>query len=156
MHLGLTGTASLAEELDSAPCTHVESAVSIVILREPSGCLRSLLPLGSRRAERMLVQLRDGRKIIGLMRSFDQFANIVLENAVERVIVDTRFADVPLGLYVIRGENVVLLGEMVRIHALTHAQHQTCASLLPLPTAHHVRGLLDRTTPRRRKRQRSC
>ena len=38
----------------------------------------------------------------------------VLEEAVERLIVDKRFADVPLGLYVIRGENVVLLGEVVR------------------------------------------
>ena len=56
------------------------------------------------------MQLRDGRKIIGIMRSFDQFANVVLEDAVERIIVDKRFADVPLGLYVIRGENVVLLG----------------------------------------------
>ena len=32
-----------------------------------------------------MVQLRDGRKIIGIMRSFDQFANIVLEQAVERI-----------------------------------------------------------------------
>ena len=63
----------------------------------------------------MLVVLRDGRKIIGMMRSFDQFANIVLEEAVERLIVGKQFADVPLGLYVIRGENVVLLGEMVRV-----------------------------------------
>ena len=63
----------------------------------------------------MLVVLRDGRKIIGKMRSFDQFANIVLESAVERIIVGTSYADVPLGLYVIRGENVVLLGEVVRV-----------------------------------------
>lgn len=27
----------------------------------------------------LMVQLRDGRKVIGVMRSFDQFANIVLE-----------------------------------------------------------------------------
>ena len=27
----------------------------------------------------LLVQLRDGRKIIGILRSFDQFANLVLE-----------------------------------------------------------------------------
>ena len=66
----------------------------------------------------MLVQLRDGRKIIGIFRSFDQFSNIVLEEAVERVIVGLRYADVPLGLYVIRGENVVLLGQIVRIAAL--------------------------------------
>ena len=66
-----------------------------------------------------LVQLRDGRKIIGILRSFDQFANIVLEEAVERIIVDKRYADVPLGLYVIRGENVVLIGQIVRATART-------------------------------------
>ena len=61
-----------------------------------------------------MVVLRDGRKIIGTMRCFDQFSNIVLEQALERVIVGTKFGDVPLGLYVIRGENVVLLGQLVR------------------------------------------
>jgi small nuclear ribonucleoprotein (snRNP)-like protein len=65
-------------------------------------------------AAKTLVQLRDGRKIIGIMRSFDQFANVVLEEAFERIIFGGRFADVPLGLYVIRGENVVLLGQIVR------------------------------------------
>lgn len=29
--------------------------------------------------KKLLVQLRDGRKIIGILRSFDQFANLVLE-----------------------------------------------------------------------------
>ena len=75
---GLTGTASLAEELD----------------------------------KKLMLVLRDGRKIIGIMRSFDQFSNIVLEHAEERVVVGKRFADVPLGLYVIRGENLVLLGQI--------------------------------------------
>jgi U6 snRNA-associated Sm-like protein LSm1 len=28
----------------------------------------------------LMVQLRDGRKVIGIMRSFDQFANLVLES----------------------------------------------------------------------------
>lgn len=27
----------------------------------------------------LMVQLRDGRKVIGVLRSFDQFANLVLE-----------------------------------------------------------------------------
>mmetsp|Transcript_13933 Transcript_13933/g.28246 ORF Transcript_13933/g.28246 Transcript_13933/m.28246 type:complete len:130 (+) Transcript_13933:105-494(+) len=75
---GLTGTASLAEELD----------------------------------KKLMLVLRDGRKIIGIMRSFDQFSNIVLEHAEERVVVGKCFADVPLGLYVIRGENLVLLGQI--------------------------------------------
>jgi U6 snRNA-associated Sm-like protein LSm1 len=58
------------------------------------------------------VQLRDGRKIIGVLRSFDQFANLVLENALERIIVGSQFGEIHLGLYVVRGENVVLLGEI--------------------------------------------
>lgn len=62
--------------------------------------------------KRLLVVLRDGRQYIGLLRSFDQFSNIVLEEAVERVTVDTSFADLPLGLYIVRGENVVLLGAL--------------------------------------------
>jgi len=70
-------------------------------------------------SEKLMVVLRDGRKIIGTMRSFDQFANVVIEHAFERVIVGKKFADVPLGLYVIRGENVVLLGQIVSSQAQT-------------------------------------
>jgi len=62
--------------------------------------------------KRLLVVLRDGRHYIGLLRSFDQFSNIVLEETVERVVVDNQYADVPLGLYVVRGENVVLMGAL--------------------------------------------
>jgi len=40
-------------------------------------------------------------------------ANAVLEGACERVIVGDLYCDIPLGLYVIRGENVVLIGEVV-------------------------------------------
>lgn len=62
--------------------------------------------------KKLLVQLRDGKKIIGILRSFDQFANLVLEHAVERIIVGDQYGDIPLGLNVVRGENVVLLGEI--------------------------------------------
>ncbi|KAF8406829.1 hypothetical protein HHK36_005950 [Tetracentron sinense] len=61
--------------------------------------------------EKLLVLLQDGRKLLGILRSFDQFANAVLEGACERVIVGDLYCDIPLGLYVIRGENVVLIGE---------------------------------------------
>lgn len=108
----------------------------------------------------MLAILRDGRKLIGVMRSYDQFgeiawcleyqpldniapriraayncmgsfelgptfaqpfvpplptvtANLVFQDTVERTFVGNRFTDVPKGIYVIRGENVVMLGEVV-------------------------------------------
>lgn len=62
--------------------------------------------------KRLMVQLRDGRKIVGVLRTFDQFANLVIEDAVERIIVGDQYGEVPLGLHVVRGENVVLLGEI--------------------------------------------
>jgi U6 snRNA-associated Sm-like protein LSm1 len=62
--------------------------------------------------KKLLVQLRDGRKIIGFLRSFDQFANLVVDEAVERMIVGELFCDCPLGCQLIRGENVVLMGEV--------------------------------------------
>ncbi|KAG6418373.1 hypothetical protein SASPL_120577 [Salvia splendens] len=62
--------------------------------------------------KKLLVLLRDGRKLLGILRSFDQFANVVLEGACERLIVGDLYCDIPLGLYVMRGENVVLIGEL--------------------------------------------
>ncbi|GAX73889.1 hypothetical protein CEUSTIGMA_g1339.t1 [Chlamydomonas eustigma] len=62
--------------------------------------------------KKLLIQLRDGRKIIGFLRSFDQFANLVIDEARERLIVGEQYCDCPLGIQLIRGENVVLLGEI--------------------------------------------
>lgn len=45
------------------------------------------------------------------MRSYDQFSNMVLEHTVERTVEGGCFADMPLGLYMVRGDSVVLLGE---------------------------------------------
>ena len=63
--------------------------------------------------KRLLVVLRDGRKYVGILRSFDQFSNIVLSDTVERIIVDRQFGDIPLGLYIVRGENVVLMARLI-------------------------------------------
>ena len=118
-HLGLTGTASLAEDLDSALSSRSGCRGPNAMLA-PS-CLSRVLSrfCMPHSAERMMIELRDGRKIMGMMRSFDQFSNVVLESAVERVVHSGRYADVPLGLYVIRGENIVLLGEIVRASPLS-------------------------------------
>jgi len=61
---------------------------------------------------KMLVILRDGRKLHGVLRSYDQFANLVLEDTVERIYHENAFAENFHGLFLIRGENVVLLGEI--------------------------------------------
>ncbi|KAK7206177.1 hypothetical protein BZA70DRAFT_236631 [Myxozyma melibiosi] len=62
--------------------------------------------------KRLLVILRDGRKLIGILRSFDQYANLVLQDTVERIVVDSLYNDQPRGVYIIRGENVVLVGQI--------------------------------------------
>lgn len=61
---------------------------------------------------KMLVVLRDGRKLQGVLRSYDQFANLVLEDTVERIYHGNAFAESFHGIFLIRGENVVLLGEI--------------------------------------------
>jgi U6 snRNA-associated Sm-like protein LSm1 len=62
--------------------------------------------------QRLLLLLRDGRKVVGTLRSFDQFGNMVLESSYERVVVGKQFADVDLGVYLVRGENLVLMGRV--------------------------------------------
>src|SRR5947209_1572480 len=68
----------------------------------------------------MLV-LRDGRKLLGVLRSWDQFANLVLTETKERYYVEAPspngpprklFCDIPRGTYLVRGENVLMLGEI--------------------------------------------
>jgi len=62
--------------------------------------------------KKMLVVLRDGKKFVGVLRSFDQFANIVLENTVERIYLGNSFGERKIGVFLIRGENVMLLGNI--------------------------------------------
>ncbi|CAL3972543.1 unnamed protein product [Diplocarpon coronariae] len=80
--------------------------------------------------KKLMVALRDGRKLIGVLRSWDQFANLVLQSTTERIFVPPSanstspptksgeifqpglYADVPRGIFLVRGENVLLLGEI--------------------------------------------
>uniref|UniRef100_A0A0C9RSD2 U6 snRNA-associated Sm-like protein LSm1 n=1 Tax=Amblyomma americanum TaxID=6943 RepID=A0A0C9RSD2_AMBAM len=62
--------------------------------------------------KKLLVFLRDGRTLIGYLRSIDQFANLVLHQTIERIHVGKQHGDIPRGIFVIRGDNVVLLGEI--------------------------------------------
>jgi len=76
--------------------------------------------------KKLMVSLRDGRKLIGVLRSWDQFANLVLQSTIERIFVPPAsnpsktastappglYADIPRGIFLVRGENVLLLGEI--------------------------------------------
>ncbi|EIW71343.1 hypothetical protein TREMEDRAFT_60273 [Tremella mesenterica DSM 1558] len=62
--------------------------------------------------KKVLVILRDGRKIIGVFRSYDQFANFLMESVVERLYHKMEYADRDIGILLVRGENVVAVGEI--------------------------------------------
>ncbi|KAJ4215417.1 hypothetical protein NW759_009835 [Fusarium solani] len=73
--------------------------------------------------KKLMVALRDGRKLIGVLRSWDQFANLVLQSTVERIFAPLPesagsdqpaglYADITHGIFLVRGENVLLLGEI--------------------------------------------
>ena len=58
---------------------------------------------------------------IQTLSSFDQFSNMVLLDAIERRIVTIKandgpsknyYADDPLGMYIVRGDSMVLCGEL--------------------------------------------
>ena len=57
--------------------------------------------------KKLMVLLRDGRTLIGYLRSVDQFANLVLHRTIERIHVGSEYGDIPRGIFVVRGENVV-------------------------------------------------
>jgi small nuclear ribonucleoprotein (snRNP)-like protein len=95
-----------------------------------------------------LIVLRDGRNLFGVLRSYDQYgkrqlydrrsearrkltsletsrfadplANLVLESTIERIFHTHKpiYTDAYVGLFLIRGENVVLLGEVVSLCAV--------------------------------------
>ena len=68
-------------------------------------------------------------------------ANLVLQDTVERIFSGNRYFDVPRGLYLVRGENVVLMGEIVSL-----ARVQSHRRDLGLTVAPTVRTWTRRTT----------
>lgn len=63
---------------------------------------------------KIFVLLRDGRLLFGVLRTFDQYANLILQHCVERIYLtdENKFAEEERGIFMIRGENVVMLGEV--------------------------------------------
>ncbi|KAL7425275.1 hypothetical protein Q5752_000963 [Cryptotrichosporon argae] len=86
--------------------------------------------------KKILVILRDGRKLIGVLRSYDQFANCLLESTVERLHRAFDYCDIDIGVLLIRGENVVALGEIDLIA-------EDNVPLRPIPEADMKRLLAD-------------
>ncbi|CAE6431689.1 unnamed protein product [Rhizoctonia solani] len=62
---------------------------------------------------KVLLVLQDGRAIVGTLVGFDQRSNVVLSESVERIYsTEEGVEEVPLGLYLVKGDMIVLIGEM--------------------------------------------
>jgi U6 snRNA-associated Sm-like protein LSm1 len=72
----------------------------------------SNISLDSYLHKKVLLLLRDGRSFMGILRSFDHHSNAVLQGAFERVVVGHLYCDIPLGVFVVRGDEVILTGEL--------------------------------------------
>ncbi|KAK2611085.1 hypothetical protein N8I77_004461 [Diaporthe amygdali] len=64
--------------------------------------------------KKVSIMTADGRTLVGTLISADNQTNLVLQNAIERVIRPVEdpepSVEVPLGLYIVRGDNVCLIG----------------------------------------------
>lgn len=81
--------------------------------------------------EPIFIQLREGKKYVGILRSYDQYGNMVLQNCVERLyyLPDLKllpnvsipypfyWSEEPLGLMVIRGETMLLYGSPIQVES---------------------------------------
>ncbi|KAG1716828.1 hypothetical protein ID866_350 [Astraeus odoratus] len=62
---------------------------------------------------RVLLVLQDGRSIVGVLAGFDQKSNVVVSDCKERVYsMDEGVEEIPLGLYLVKGDMIALIGEI--------------------------------------------
>ncbi|KAI9171373.1 Sm LSm8 [Paramyrothecium foliicola] len=70
--------------------------------------------LGSYLNKKVLIVTADSRILVGKLAACDNTTNLVLSNATERIIRTPDdhepSAEVPLGLYLVRGDNVCSIG----------------------------------------------
>lgn len=101
--------------------------------------------LGTRECEifldkNVVVQMYDGQLLYGVLRSFDQFNNITLENCLLRVFKNQMYYQKPLGLQMIRGENIIFFGitrlniqEFQRVDSLEQLEDPNFKKTIPKP-----------------------
>ena len=72
--------------------------------------------LSSYISHRVCIITTDGRTLVGVLESYDQQTNLILSNTVERIIRpaedEEESSAVEHGLYLVRGDNVVLVGSI--------------------------------------------
>ena len=67
---------------------------------------RPLDALNNSRGKRVIIDLKNGRQFVGVLKSFDIHINIVLESAEERQDNETKRK---LGVVFLRGDTIILI-----------------------------------------------
>lgn len=62
--------------------------------------------------KKVMTILKDGTIYIGFLRTFDQYGTIILHKTIERIYIEDEYGEIPLGIFLIRSENIVLIGEI--------------------------------------------
>ncbi|XP_015794394.1 U6 snRNA-associated Sm-like protein LSm1 [Tetranychus urticae] len=53
---------------------------------------------------------RDGRIVLGHLRTIDNYVNLVITQTKERIYVENKYSDIQIGTIILRGENVIVCG----------------------------------------------
>ena len=51
--------------------------------------------------------------ILTIYNNYTLTANLLLQNTIERIYIGKQYGDIPRGIFLVRGENMVLCGEIV-------------------------------------------
>ncbi|KAN0059833.1 U4/U6-U5 snRNP complex subunit LSM8 [Thecaphora frezii] len=63
--------------------------------------------------QQVLIVTQDGRVIVGTLKGSDSAGSIILAGSVERIFSpDAGVEEVPLGLYILRGDSICLVGDL--------------------------------------------
>ena len=62
--------------------------------------------------KKVMTILQDGSIYIGFLRTFDQYGTILLHKTIERIYIESDYGEIPLGVFLIRSDNIVLIGEI--------------------------------------------
>ena len=84
-----------------------------------------------------------------MFRSFDQFSNMVLEDASERTVHRGSdgviyFADVPLGVYIVRGDSMVMMGQISPDQGMTQVEASELHDMMAKETVEKLEWDFDK------------
>ncbi|UZJ57135.1 hypothetical protein CBS101457_006455 [Exobasidium rhododendri] len=63
--------------------------------------------------KQVLAITQDGRVIVGTLRGVDNVGSVILSGCIERIFsAESGVEEVPLGLYIVRGDAISLIGDL--------------------------------------------